>query len=95
MHGSVIVKSGRVMAVGVNKARNNPTYVASDTGPGFRGTIFSVHSEIDALSRVTDARGAILYVARVSKLGQPAFSRPCIECTKSLIKAGIKAIHYT
>lgn len=92
-HGAVIVKSGRVMAMGVNKFRNDPAFVPSDTTRG-RGTIFSVHAEVDALSRMADARGAVMYIARAGKSG-PALSRPCDYCTEHLINAGIKAVSYT
>lgn len=94
-HGTVIVKGGRVLAVGINKDRNDPTVVVSDTGPDARGTIFSVHAEIDALKRVKDARGAVVYVARQSKTGTEAFSRPCDGCVKALMDAGVKAVAYT
>ena len=94
-HGAVLVKGGRVIGFGVNKTRNSPEYVVSDTGPDVRGTIFSVHAEIDALSRVQNAKGSILYIARCSRMGCPAYSRPCDACTKVLIRAGIKAVVYT
>lgn len=92
-HGCVVVKGGRVMAVGHNKVRNNPAFVESDNEEG-RGTIFSVHAEIDALSRVADPKGAVIYIARAGKQG-PALSRPCDNCTTELIKAGVKAVCYT
>jgi deoxycytidylate deaminase len=94
-HGAVIVKGGRVMAVGINKDRNDPGFVASDTAEGAKGTIFSVHAEMMALAKVKDPRGAILYVARRSRTGLRAFSRPCDNCTKALIKAGVKSVVYT
>jgi deoxycytidylate deaminase len=94
-HGAVLVKGGRVLGFGVNKQRNDPEFVISDTGPDVRGTVFSVHAEIDALSRVKNPRGAVLYVARCSRIGCPAFSRPCDACTRTLIRAGIKAVVYT
>lgn len=92
-HGAVIVKGGRVMSVGVNKFRNDPAFVPSDVKNG-RGTIFSIHAEEFALSRAGDVKGAVMYIARLSKRG-PAFSRPCNHCAKKLIKAGIKTVVYT
>lgn len=82
------------MAVGINKDRNDPGFVASDNKTG-KGTIFSVHAEMMALAKVKDPRGAILYVARRSRTGLRAFSRPCDNCTKALIKAGVKSVVYT
>lgn len=55
----------------------------------------TVHAEIDALSRVTDPRGAVVYVARVGKNGDEKFSRPCKNCSKALAEAGVKAVIYT
>jgi len=92
-HGAVVVKGGRVMAVGVNKFRNDPAFVPSDTG-NRRGTIFSVHAEVSALSRVANPRGCTIYIARVSN-GASAFSRPCDNCVISLMRAGVKSICYT
>lgn len=93
-HGAVIVKGGRVMAVGVNKDRNDPGFVVSDNIMG-KGTVFSVHAEVAALREVKDPRGSILYVARRSRTGLRAFSRPCDNCTRALIKAGVKSVVYT
>lgn len=92
-HGAVVVKGGRVMAIGLNKMRNDPAVVESDR-PGHKGTIFAVHAEIDALSRVSDPRGAVVYVARAGKSGE-ALSRPCDNCAIALIKAGVKSVCYT
>ena len=94
-HGAVLTKNSRVLSLGVNSVRNNPCFVESDTGPNERGTIFSEHAEISALRRVQDARGAVMYIARCSRIGLPAYSRPCEACTRALIRAGIKAIVYT
>lgn len=93
-HGAVITKGGRVMAVGINKFRNDPAVVPADQNEHGRATIFSVCAERDALSRVVDARGAVVYVARVSSQG-PALSRPCSICRKALKEAGVKAVVYT
>jgi deoxycytidylate deaminase len=90
-HGAVVVKGGRVMAIGVNKWRNrHGTVVKTDTTSDL-----SVHAEVDALSRVSDARGAILYVARVSKRGTPLLSRPCRECYSVIRRNGLKRVVYS
>ncbi len=94
-HGAVVVRGGRVLALGVNKDRNDPTVIADKAGSDARGTIFSVHAEVDALSRVKDARGAIVYVARQARTGREALSRPCDNCAITLQAAGVKSICYT
>lgn len=91
-HGAVVTKGGRVISIGVNKQRNDPTYCTD--GSTEKSTIYSVHAEIDALSRVKEPEGSIIYIARVTNRGK-AFSRPCNNCTKVLIKAKVKAVVYT
>lgn len=86
-HGAVIVKGGRVLAVGVNKFRNHPQFVK-------RFDCCSVHAEIDAIRRAGECVGATIYVARVTSRG-PALSRPCNVCYAGICKAGIKEIIYT
>jgi len=92
-HGAVVVKGGRVLSIGINKYRNDPAFVPSDRAEG-RGTIFSVHAECDALSRVSNAKGATVYIARIGKNGS-ALSRPCDNCTIELARVGVKAVCYT
>lgn len=90
-HGAVVVKSGKPVSVGINKWRNRDLIAqGGDYNPNL-----TVHAEVDALSRVSDPRGAVIYVARVGKNGDEKFSRPCDNCTKALIKAGVKAVVYT
>jgi deoxycytidylate deaminase len=93
-HGAVVVKSGRVLSVGTNRFRNDPEFVESDVIDG-RGTIFSVHAEVNALSRVKDARGATIYVARVGGNGEPRLSAPCSFCRIRIKDRGINTIVYT
>lgn len=90
-HGAVVVKSGRPVALGVNKWKNRDMLQSPD---GYNPNL-TVHAEIDALSRVADARGAVVYIARVSKNGEEQFSRPCNNCAKALVEAGVKKIVYT
>jgi dCMP deaminase len=89
-HGAVIVKAGRILSVGVNKWRNQDLVNSYSYSPDS-----TVHAEIDALSRVEDPKGAIVYVSRVNQHGEELFSRPCERCSKALIKAQVKAVVYT
>ena len=90
-HGAVVVKSGRVMAVGINKWRNHPSIIEQSKVKHE----CSVHAEVDAISRVNNARGATIYVARVNNSGEPLLSRPCDNCYTAILDAGISKIIYT
>lgn len=91
-HGAIIVKSGRVLAVGVNKWRNRELFRASikTYNPDL-----TYHAEIDALNRFADVKGATIYIARIGKNGESKYSRPCHRCLQALQKSGIKKIVYT
>lgn len=90
-HGAVIVKSGRVLAFGVNKWRNRDMVAAqTEYNPNL-----TYHAEVDALNRFQDVRGATVYIARVGKAGEMRFSRPCSRCLVALKEAGIKKVVYT
>lgn len=92
-HGAVVVRGGSVLAVGVNKWKNfypPVSVINSEYNPNI-----SIHAEVDALSRCSDARGATIYIARVNKKGDERMSRPCIDCEKTLIEAGVKKVIYT
>lgn len=86
-HGAVIVRSGRVLAVGVNKFRNHPKQTLAHRIK----EDCSTHAEVDALNRC-DPRGATLYVARINNNGEDRMSRPCTNCAQAIELAGIKKI---
>lgn len=90
-HGAVIVKGGRVISIGINKNRNHPTVVSAE----HIKTHCSIHAEIDALRKVSNAKGATIYVARVNKKGQDRMSRPCDRCHDAISDAGIRKVIYT
>lgn len=91
-HGTVVVKGGSVVALGVNKWRNRGGTTGDTTEYDPHITI---HAEMDALSRVADPQGAVFYIARVSKHGERRFSRPCRNCMAALAAAGVKRVIYT
>jgi hypothetical protein len=90
-HGAVIVKSNRVLSIGVNKFRNHPDIIPEP----FIKQACSVHAEVDALKKISDARNATIYVARVNNQNKPMMSRPCNNCYSAIREAGIKNIVYT
>jgi deoxycytidylate deaminase len=91
-HGAVVVRGGRVLAVGVNRYRSRHTIISDS--PEYDPNI-TTHAEADALSRIADPSGVTIYVARVDSQGRPRFSRPCENCTKLLEEAGVKRVIYT
>lgn len=92
-HGCVLVKSGSVLALGVNRMRNDPAVIESDV-PGGRGTIYSYHAEAQAMSKAAQTKGATLYIARLNASGA-AYSRCCSRCLTLAMQNNIKAICYT
>ena len=89
-HGAVIVRGGRVLAVGTSKWRNRNVPPIIGYNPHV-----TVHAEIDALSRLVDAKGATIYIARVNNQGDTRMSRPCETCERALNDAGVKRVVYT
>lgn len=87
-HGAIIVKGGSVIAVGVNRMRNDPKTVESN---------FSTHAEIAALRSCSDVdlKNATVYIARVNRAGKPMLSAPCEDCASALLARGVKKIVYT
>lgn len=90
-HGAVVVRGGAVLSLGVNRWRNRD--LLEQSGP--YNPHITTHAEMDALSRVSNPRGVTIYVARVGKNGDEKFSRPCDNCTKAMIAAGVKSVVYT
>lgn len=92
-HGAIIVKGGRVVSTGINKIRNHPSVLNNN-----KEDILSdahIHAEIDAIKKVSDLRGAKIYIARVNRSGQPRLSRPCETCYDAIVASGINKIVYT
>lgn len=91
MHGSLVVMGRRVLAVGVNRTRNDPG-VCSD--PKSQA---AVHAEIAALKQLrgVDLRKATLISARVFKDGTPALAKPCARCTAVIDYLEVGKVIYT
>ena len=91
-HGCVVVKNGNVVGLGFNKFRNNPDNV---TEAQIKKNC-SYHAEVVALRQAgTNARGAILFVARLNSNGLDMLSRPCAACETEIRKAGVKKVVWT
>lgn len=92
-HGAVITMGGRIVAVGINTMRNDPT----NNGRGIPADGFAEHAEMAALRALGgNAQGAKVYVARWRwRSGTVGMSRPCNNCYKSLMEAGVKEVIFT
>jgi dCMP deaminase len=89
-HGCVIVKDGEVIADGFNHHVNHYEHT------------FTIHAEVDALTKVKKLKNILseceLYVVRIGTdlMGNPLkYSRPCVNCTKAILKAGIKKVYFS
>ena len=91
-HGAVVVKGGRVVGTGFNKFKNHPDVIPAELIKFH----CSRHAEEVAIKEAGDnAKGAILYVARVNKQGIDRNSKPCNLCASLIKKSGIKKVIYT
>ncbi len=94
-HAAVIVKAGRVLAVGRNRNKTHPGSVLDADGETILKTI---HAEFDAISKVKNKqllKGATIYVARLGRNGHPGMSCPCEMCQHLISKYGLKKAVYT
>lgn len=90
--GSILVKSGRILARGLNKY--NAINELAWKYFGYQ----TIHAEIDALNQVWDKRnikGATLFVFRTKKNGDPGNSRPCNRCLNAIRDLGVRKIVYS
>jgi tRNA(Arg) A34 adenosine deaminase TadA len=87
-HGGVLVKSGKVIGKTCNSYRTRYR----------RDNISSLHVE-RRLTSNEKGKNAILYVVRIVKLYNGTIrvsnSKPCIECIKLMIQAGVKKVVYS
>lgn len=92
-HGAVIVKGGRVLAIGYNKHRNDPVFVS----PEHIKTDCSRCAEMVAIkgAGTRNVKGAVIYVARVNNQGVDRNSKPCPRCQTLIERVGIKRVVYT
>lgn len=89
-HAAVLVKGGKVLAVGINK---NKAGMLADPVYGLKGW----HSETDCLLSIPkeNIKDAVLYVAGVTKSGKLVNSKPCPCCQKFISKFPLKGVYYS
>lgn len=89
-HGAVVVRGGRVIGFAPNKFRNAPEVDAANVTDHAEAAIIR-----ELLKNYPDLRGGVIYIARINKSGDVRMSRPCVNCMKLIVDAGIKEIVYT
>lgn len=89
-HGAVVVRGGRVIGFAPNKFRNAPGVDPANVTDHAEAAIIR-----ELLKNYPDLRGGVIYIARISRTGETRMSRPCVNCMKLIVDAGIKEIVYT
>lgn len=89
-HGCVITKDGEIVAEGYNHHYEHFHHK------------MTIHAEVDALSKLKYNRKVFpsceMYVVRIGtdRMGNPLkYSRPCTDCSKAILKAGIRRVYYS
>ena len=89
-HGCVIVKNGEIISEGFNNTEMHMYHLNS------------IHAEVNCLSKLKRnprmLQDCEMYVVRIGteKMGNPLkYSKPCPDCTKVILKSGIKKIFYS
>lgn len=92
-HGAIIVKNGNVISVGINYQINDPAFLDDEVAVDHA----AIHAEVAALNaaKKVNLQGAVIYIARRNKSGDPMMSRPCAKCQKAISARGIKKVFYT
>lgn len=89
-HGCVIVRNGEIISEGFNHTEMHMYHINS------------IHAEINCLMKLKRntkiLADADMYVVRIGteKMGNPLkYSKPCSDCTKVILRSGIKRIYYS
>jgi deoxycytidylate deaminase len=85
--GAALFDGSQLISVGFNQHKSHP-----------KNLCFTRHAEFNSILRKNSHRryrNLILYVARLTRTDKISLSRPCSECQKAILSAGIKAVYYT
>ena len=93
---AILVKGGRVISIGVNRAGNGHLKAPEYTYVNHR-MHRGIHAELAAIlaANEEDVKGATLYVSgETTKGGNLIMSKPCAACQSILKRYGIKDVFY-
>jgi deoxycytidylate deaminase len=89
-HGCVIVRGDEIVSEGFN---HNFVHLYHK---------HSIHAEVDALNKTKHNRGFLkqcdMYVVRIGTVSQGyplKLSKPCQDCTKAILRSGIRRVFYS
>lgn len=96
-HSAAVVRSGKVLAYGVNRDKTHTANLDWGKNPD----AIYLHAEIDAIVRAINRRGeevvkgSTLVVCRLTRDGQLSNSCPCDGCKKAIKDLDLTVIHST
>jgi deoxycytidylate deaminase len=92
-----LVSGGHVIAVGYNQQKASPFFHELCSRASERDSRRTgIHAELDALGQSNgNAKGAVMYVARVRADDSVANATPCSICQTELERRGVRRVHYT
>jgi tRNA(Arg) A34 adenosine deaminase TadA len=96
-HAAAIVCKGQVLGWGVNSLKTHPIMITY----GRNAEAIYLHAEIDAMVRCINTYGSdilaksTLYVLRINKKGELAYSEPCSGCKKAIKAFSIKRVYHS
>lgn len=91
-HGAVLVGPGsELISLGYNHYVSEALFCLTE----HRSMHAERHAIYSALNARKNIKGTILYVVRVNKRKQFRNSKPCMHCTKQILKHGVKTIYYS
>ncbi len=91
--GAVFARRRHVISMGVNQQKTHPLQAKFTARPDLQSWL---HAEISgiAMAVVEELLGCDVYVARVTKDGNLANSRPCTGCQSALRHYGVARMFY-
>jgi len=94
-HCALIVRKNRVLSIGVNQRKTHPKMRRLAWGKNRHRNF--LHAEISALIGASPEalKNATLYVARVTRAGNLANSKPCSLCRQAILSTKIKHVVFT
>lgn len=93
-HAAVLVRGSKIVSAGINSLRNDP-YFMEDDAAKFHAAEHAEQSCLRMAKKMDNLSGAIMYIARTNRRGEPMNSKPCIRCITAIKEAGIRKIFYT